>query len=128
MSESVELLKDYLPVLIVMGITAVFALGALLAGLILKPKNRYKEKLGPWECGVDPYHEADVGRFTVQFYIIAVLFVIFDVETLFLFPWAVVLKSPGMGLFVFIEMFLFIVILLVGFFYAWKKGALEWVK
>ena len=122
----INLLKDYLPVLIVMGITAAFALGALLAGMLLKPKNSYDEKLGPWECGVDPVGEADAGKFTIQFYIIAVLFVIFDVETLFLFPWAVVLDE--LGLFAFIEMLLFIVILLVGFFYAWAKGALEWVK
>ena len=123
---NINLLQDYLPVLLVMGITFVFAIGALLAGLLLKPKNSYSEKLSPWECGVDPVGEANAGKFTVQFYIIAVLFVIFDVETLFLFPWAVVLDE--IGVFAFIEMFLFIVILLVGFFYAWAKGALEWVK
>jgi len=123
---NVNLLQDYLPVILAMGITFVFAIGAVLAGLLLKPKNSYSEKLGPWECGVEPVGEADAGKFTVQFYIIAVLFVIFDVETLFLFPWAVVLDK--IGVFAFIEMFLFIVILLVGFFYAWAKGALEWVK
>ena len=123
---NINLLQDYLPILAVMGITFVFAIGALLAGMLLKPKNSYSEKLSPWECGVDPVGEADAGKFTVQFYIIAVLFVIFDVETLFLFPWAVVLDE--IGLFALIEMFLFIVILLVGFFYAWAKGALEWVK
>ncbi len=123
---NINLLQDYLPILAVMGITFVFAIGALLAGMLLKPKNSYSEKLSPWECGVDPVGEANAGKFTVQFYIIAVLFVIFDVETLFLFPWAVVLDE--IGLFALIEMFLFIVILLVGFFYAWAKGALEWVK
>lgn len=122
----VNIFQDYLPVILVMGVTAVMALGAVIAGVILKPRNRYSEKLGPWECGVDPVGEADTGKFTVQFYIIAVLFVIFDVETLFLFPWAVVLDK--IGFFAFIEMFLFIVILLVGYFYAWAKGALEWVK
>jgi len=123
---NINLLQDYLPIVLVMGITFVFAIGAVLAGILLKPKNSYSEKLGPWECGVDPVGDADAGKFTVQFYIIAVLFVIFDVETLFLFPWAVVLDE--IGIFAFIEMFLFIVILLVGFFYAWAKGALEWVK
>ena len=122
----VNIFQDYLPVIIVMGITAMMAFGAVVAGVILKPKNKYPEKLGPWECGVDPEGEADTGKFTVQFYIIAVLFVIFDVETLFLFPWAVVLDK--IGIFAFIEMVLFIAILLVGFFYAWAKGALEWVK
>lgn len=121
----VDLLHDYLPVILVMGITFVMAQAAVLAGMIIKPRNRYSEKLGPWECGVDPVGEADAGKFTVQFYIIAVLFVIFDVETLFLFPWAVVLNK--IGIFAFVEMVLFIVILLVGYFYAWAKGALEWV-
>jgi NADH-quinone oxidoreductase subunit A len=123
---NINLLQDYLPVILTMGITFLFAIGAVLAGLLLKPKNSYSEKLSPWECGVEPVGEANAGKFTVQFYIIAVLFVIFDVETLFLFPWAVVLDE--IGVFAFIEMFLFIVILLVGFFYAWAKGALEWVK
>ncbi len=122
----VAIFEDYLPILIVMGLTAVMAVGAVLAGVILKPKNRYPEKLGAWECGIDPVGQADTGKFTVQFYIVAVLFVIFDVETLFLFPWAVVLDK--IGIFAFIEMVLFIAILLVGFFYAWAKGALEWVK
>ncbi|MDT8316494.1 MAG: NADH-quinone oxidoreductase subunit A [bacterium] len=122
----VNLLQDYLPVVLVMGVTFVMAQAALLVGMILKPKNSYKEKLGPWECGIDPVGEADAGKFTVQFYIIAVLFVIFDVETLFLFPWAVVLDKIGM--FAFIEMVLFIAILLVGYFYAWAKGALNWVR
>ncbi|MDH3973256.1 MAG: NADH-quinone oxidoreductase subunit A [Deltaproteobacteria bacterium] len=122
----VNLFHDYLPVIVVMGITFVMAQAAVLVGMILKPRNSYDEKLGPWECGVDPVGEADAGKFTVQFYIIAVLFVIFDVETLFLFPWAVVLNKIGM--FAFIEMVLFIAILLVGYFYAWRKGALEWVS
>ena len=122
----VDIFQDYLPILVVMGITAVMAIGAVLAGVILKPKNSYPEKLSAWECGVEPVGEADTGKFSVQFYIIAVLFVIFDVETLFLFPWAVVLDEIGM--FALIEMVLFIAILLVGFFYAWAKGALEWVK
>ena len=122
----VDIFQDYLPVIIVMGLTTVLAVGAVLAGVVLKPKNKYPEKLGAWECGIDPVGEAGTGKFTVQFYIIAVLFVIFDVETLFLFPWAVVLDKIGM--FAFIEMLLFITILLIGFFYAWAKGALEWVK
>jgi len=123
---NVDLFQDYFPVILVMAIASVMGAGALIAGIILKPKNRYAEKLGAWECGIDPVGEADTGKFTVQFYIIAVLFVIFDVETLFLFPWAVVLDK--IGIFAFIEMFLFIVILLIGFIYAWAKGALEWVK
>lgn len=122
----VNIVQDYLPVLIIMGVTAVMAVIAIMAGIILKPKNKYPEKLAPWECGVEPVGEAHGGKFSVKFYIIAVLFVIFDVETLFLFPWAVVLDK--IGLIGFIEMLLFIMILLVGFIYAWAKGALDWVK
>ena len=122
----VNLFQDYLPIVIVMALTFVMAQVAVLVGMVLKPKNSYSEKLTPWECGIPHEGEADAGKFTVQFYIIAVLFVIFDVETLFLFPWAVVLNKIGM--FAFVEMVLFIAILLVGYFYAWSKGALEWVE
>lgn len=122
----VNIFQDYLPILVVMGITFVMAQMGIMVGMLLKPKNPYKEKLTPWECGIVPDEEADAGKFTVQFYIIAVLFVIFDVETLFLFPWAVVLNK--IGIFALIEMVLFIAILLVGYFYAWSKGALEWVE
>ena len=74
---------------------------------------------------MEPIGEADAGHFKVHFFIIAILFIVFDVETLFLFPWAVVLRDIGM--FAFIEMFIFIAILAIGYVYAWKKGALEWV-
>ena len=122
----INIVQDYLPVLIIMGVTAVMAAMTIMVGIILKPKNKYPEKLAPWECGIKPVGEAVGGKSSVQFYIIAVLFVIFDVETLFLFPWAVVLDK--IGLIGFIEMLLFIIILLVGFIYAWAKGALDWVK
>ncbi len=122
----INIVQDYLPVLIIMGVTAIMAAMTIMVGIILKPKNKYPEKLAPWECGVKPVGEAIGGKFSVQFYIIAVLFVIFDVETLFLFPWAVVLDK--IGFIGFIEMLLFIIILLVGFVYAWAKGALDWVK
>ena len=74
---------------------------------------------------MEPIGNADAGHFKVHFFIIAILFIVFDVETLFLFPWAVVLRDIGM--FAFIEMFIFIAILAIGYVYAWKKGALEWV-
>ena len=120
------MLENYLPILIFLVLGVAFGVVPIALSYVIAPKNSYSEKLSPWECGVEPVGEANAGKFTVQFYIIAVLFVIFDVETLFLFPWAVVLDE--IGVFAFIEMFLFIVILLVGFFYAWAKGALEWVK
>ncbi|HKZ71554.1 MAG TPA: NADH-quinone oxidoreductase subunit A [Nitrospirota bacterium] len=92
---------------------------------LVSPKNPTREKLLPWECGMEPIGNADAGHFKVHFFIIAILFIVFDVETLFLFPWAVVLRDIGM--FAFIEMFIFIAILAIGYIYAWKKGALEWV-
>ena len=92
---------------------------------LVSPKNPTREKLLPWECGMEPIGNADAGHFKVHFFIVAILFIVFDVETLFLFPWAVVLRDIGM--LAFIEMFIFIAILVIGFVYAWKKGALEWV-
>ncbi|HKZ72364.1 MAG TPA: NADH-quinone oxidoreductase subunit A [Nitrospirota bacterium] len=92
---------------------------------LVSPKNPTREKLLPWECGMEPIGNADAGHLKVHFFIIAILFIVFDVETLFLFPWAVVLRDIGM--FAFIEMFIFIAILAIGYVYAWKKGALEWV-
>ena len=81
-------------------------------------------KKQPYECGVDPVGEASTGQFKIHFFIVAILFIVFEVETLYLLPWAVVLQRIGM--FGYIEMFVFIFLLLVGFIYAWAKGALEW--
>ena len=115
---------DYLPVFLMVGAVSALALVVLFVSRLLRPSNPYFEKNRPYECGVDPWGEAAVGLFKVQYFLIAILFVIFDVETMFLFPWAVVLDE--IGLFGYIEMFVFIFLLLVGFAYAWAKGALEW--
>ncbi len=93
-------------------------------GRLLRPNRPGGDKLLPYECGVDPIGDARE-RFSVRFYIIAILFVIFDVETIFLFPWAIIYDQ--LALFGFIEMLIFLGILIVGYFYVWKKGALEWV-
>ena len=115
----------YLPVLIIAGFVSFIAIAVLFVNHLVSPKKSYREKYLPWECGMEPIGTADVGHFRVHFFIVAILFIVFDVETLFLFPWAVTLRD--MGMFAFVEMFIFIAILVVGLIYAWKKGALEWV-
>ncbi|MDI6802018.1 MAG: NADH-quinone oxidoreductase subunit A [Thermodesulfovibrionales bacterium] len=114
---------DYLPVLIFMMIAVAFGAGTLLVGSLFRLRRPYKEKLTPYESGNPPVGEPRY-RFSIKFYIIAMLFVIFDVEAVFLYPWAVVYNK--IGLYALIEMMLFIVILLVGYAYAWKKEAFKW--
>lgn len=114
---------QYLPVLIFLMVATAFGLGALLMGELFRIKRPYAEKLMPYESGNIPEGEPRV-RFSVKFYIIAMLFVVFDVEAVFLYPWAVVFDK--IGIFAFIEMLIFIVILLVGYIYAWKKEAFVW--
>ena len=97
----------------------------LLISRIIQPRKFYKDKYLPYECGEVPVGESWI-RFNSRFYIIALIFIIFDVEVVFLFPWAVVFKSIGMVAFV--EMFIFIAILLVGLAYVWVKGDLDWIK
>ena len=115
--------SNYLPVLIFIIIGAAFGVGALLIGTIFRLKKPYPEKLMPYESGITPTGEPRY-RFAIRFYIIAMLFVVFDVEAIFLYPWAIVFDKIGM--YAFIEMVLFIAILLVGYIYAWKKEAFEW--
>lgn len=106
-----------------MFVATAFGLGALMVGVIFRPRRPYAEKLSPYESGNIPVGEPRI-RFSVSFYIIAMLFVIFDVEAVFLYPWAVVFDR--IGLYAFVEMVIFIVILLVGYAYAWKKKAFVW--
>ena len=113
----------YLPVLIFMIIAFAFGLGTLLVGKLFRLKRDYTEKLMPYESGNTPVGEPSQ-RFNIRFYIIAMLFVIFDVEAVFLYPWALVYDK--IGLYALIEMMLFIVVLLIGYVYAWKKEAFEW--
>ena len=119
--ESVPL--NYIPIVIFVVLGAAFGLGSLLLGIALRPHRPYRAKLLPYESGSPLFSDARV-QFPMRYYIIAMLFVIFDIEIVFMFPWAVVFKDLGLlGL---IEMGLFIAILIVGFWYAWKKGALDW--
>jgi len=115
--------SEYLPVLIFILIASAFGVGALLIGYLFRLKKPYFEKLLPYESGINPKGEPRT-RFTIRFYIIAMLFVVFDVEAIFIYPWAVVFDK--IGLFAFIEMVIFIVILLIGYVYAWRKDAFVW--
>ncbi len=117
------MLADYLPILLFIVIGIGFGVMPILAGFVLGPQRPDAEKLSPYECGFAPFDEAHM-KFDVRFYLVAILFIIFDLEIAFLFPWAVVLDD--IGVFGLLAMFLFLAILVVGFIYEWKKGALEW--
>ena len=120
-NESVPL--NYLPILLFIGIGVAFGAVALLAGRLVRPNRPYRAKLAPYESGSPLFSDARI-QFPMRYYIIAMLFVIFDIEIIFMIPWAVRFQSLGLvGL---IEMLVFLSILLTGFWYAWKKGALEW--
>lgn len=117
------MLANYFAVLVFIGVALVIGILALLFGVLMGPRKPDKAKLSPYECGFDAFDDARM-PFDVRFYLVAILFIIFDLETAFLFPWAVVLRNIGwVG---FVAMMVFLSILLVGFIYEWKKGALEW--
>jgi len=117
------MLDSYLPILVLIGIAFAFALGSVVLSRLVGQKKPSEVKLAPYECGM-PLIGTAQERFSIKFYIIAMLFILFDIEAVFLYPWAVMFKRLGM--FGFVEMGIFIIILLVGFIYVWKKGALEW--
>ena len=120
-------LLDYLPIIIFFGI-ALFIGGVFLVGAwVVAPKNPDKEKVSAYECGFNAFDDARM-KFDVRFYLVSILFIIFDLEVAFLFPWAITLKSmaPEIAQFAFLSMMAFLGVLTVGFIYEWKKGALEW--
>jgi len=114
---------NYWPVAIYGLIAIVFGIFTVSFGYLLRPNRPDPSKLSPYECGCPPVGDARE-RFSVHFYIIAMIFVLFDLEAVFMYPWAI--NYIKLGLFGFVEMLVFIFILLVGYFYVWKKGALEW--
>jgi NADH-quinone oxidoreductase subunit A len=118
-----ELLAEYLPILIFLGIATGLASLILLASFVIARQRPDSEKLSSYECGFEPFEDAR-SRFDVRFYLVAILFIIFDLEVAFLFPWAVSLGN--IGLLGFWSMMIFLAVLTVGFVYEWKKGALEW--
>jgi NADH-quinone oxidoreductase subunit A len=115
--------SEYLGVLIFLMVATAFGIGSLILGEFLRIRRPYAEKLMPYESGNAPVGEPHM-RFSVKFYIVAMLFVVFDVEAVFLYPWAIVFDK--IGLYAFIEMVIFIAILLVGYIYAWRKEAFVW--
>jgi NADH-quinone oxidoreductase subunit A len=119
--------SDYIPILIMIAVAAGFAVGTLVLTHLLGPKKPNPDKLSVYECGVPPVGKARI-RFSVKFYLVAVLFVLFDIETIFLYPWAIVFKRllHSGGGFIFFEMVSFLLILAIGLIYAWKRGALDW--
>ncbi|MGH8468260.1 MAG: NADH-quinone oxidoreductase subunit A [Gammaproteobacteria bacterium] len=117
------MLAQYLPVLIFIIVALVFGAVALCVGFALGPRRGDEEKLSPYECGFEPFEDARM-KFDVRYYLVAILFIIFDLEIAFLFPWAVALKD--IGLLGFSAMMIFLAVLVIGFVYEWKKGALEW--
>lgn len=115
--------QEFIPIVLFLVVAIGFALFTLVPSRLLQTTKYNKVKLEPYECGIEPRTDAR-DRYSIRYYLVAMLFVIFDVETVFMFPWAVILEQ--LGLFGLIEMLVFLFILVVGFAYAWKKGALEW--
>ena len=117
------MLDAYIPIFIFVLVAIGFAIFTLVFASLLRAERYEKVKLEPYECGIKPETDAR-DRYSVRYYLVAMLFVIFDVETVFMFPWAVILDE--LALFGLIEMLVFLFILVVGYVYAWRKGALEW--
>ena len=117
------MLEAYIPIFLFILVAVGFAIFTLMVAGLVHPRRDSKVKLQPYECGIEPLTDAR-DRYSVRYYLVAMLFVIFDVETVFMFPWAVVMDE--LLLFGLIEMLIFLFILVVGYAYAWRKGALEW--
>tara|TARA_Y100000992_G_C20986356_1_gene359788 strand:- start:73 stop:441 length:369 start_codon:yes stop_codon:yes gene_type:complete len=118
-----EFLNDYLSIIIFLIISLGLSIGFIVVNFIFSPKNPDPEKLSAYECGFEPFQDSRM-EFDVRFYLVAILFIIFDLEIAFLFPWAISLGN--IGLFGFCSMMIFLFILTIGFIYEWKKGALDW--
>ena len=117
------MLDNYLPILIFLAVAGGFGVLLLALGWVLGPRRPDREKVSPYECGFEAFEDSRT-KFDVRYYLVAILFIIFDLEIAFLFPWATVIND--IGLFGFLSMMLFLGILVVGFVYEWMKGALEW--
>jgi NADH-quinone oxidoreductase subunit A len=119
----VVMLGEYLPILLFLAVATVVGVALLVLGSLLGPQRPESEKLSPYECGFEAFEDAHM-QFDVRYYLIAILFIAFDLEIAFVFPWAVIFRSLGfVGL---VEMGIFLGLLVLGFVYVWKKGALEW--
>ena len=118
-----DFLKDYLSIIVFIFVALGLSIGFIILNFLFSPQNPDPEKLSAYECGFEAFSDSRM-EFDVRFYLVAILFIIFDLEVAFLFPWAVSLGS--IGIFGFWSMMIFLLILTVGFIYEWKKGALEW--
>lgn len=117
------MLGNYFPVLLFLVMATLFGVVGLAAGFLLGPRRPDREKLSPYECGFEAFEDAR-GKFDVRFYLVAILFILFDLEIAFFVPWALVLDELGMN--ALLAMLPFLLVLVVGFVYEWRKGALEW--
>tara|TARA_B100000029_G_scaffold172761_1_gene169122 strand:- start:6468 stop:6824 length:357 start_codon:yes stop_codon:yes gene_type:complete len=117
------MLTEYLPILLFLIVSLLFSVGAMSLSFLVSPKKPSDEKLSPYECGFEPFEDART-KFDIRFYLVALLFIIFDLEVAFLFPWAVSLGE--IGVFGYFSMMIFLFFLTIGFIYEWKKGALDW--
>ena len=118
-----DFLNEYLSIIIFLAIALILSIGFIFINFVFSPKNPDPEKLSTYECGFEPFDDSR-GKFEVKFYLVAILFIIFDLEIIFLFPWAVAFSE--IGLFGFLSMMFFLFVLTVGFIYEWMKGALDW--
>jgi NADH-quinone oxidoreductase subunit A len=117
-------LSEYLPIVILAALALAFAVLSLAASSIVRPNKPTPAKLAPYECGIEPERLPKGERFSVKFYVVAMLFIIFDIETIFLFPWAVGFRQ--LGLFGLVEMAVFIALVFVAYVYIWNRGGLDW--
>ena len=120
---SSDFLKDYFPIMLFLFIALGLSIGFIVLNFVFSPKNPDPEKLSAYECGFEPFSDSRM-EFDVRFYLVAILFIIFDLEIAFLFPWAISLGT--IGLYGYLSMLIFLFILTIGYIYEWKKGALDW--
>ncbi|MFZ4121941.1 MAG: NADH-quinone oxidoreductase subunit A [Caulobacterales bacterium] len=118
-----DLLSEYLPIVILIGLAAALGVGFMLAAWVIAPKDANAEKVSAYECGFNAFDDARM-KFDVRFYLVAILFIIFDLEVAFLFPW--IFEIHDGNIFAFWSMMVFLGVLAIGFIYEWRKGALEW--
>ena len=116
-------MTEYIPILVFLLLAFGISIGAIFSSLVVVERNAYHDKNSTYECGFDPFDESR-SRFEVKFYLVAILFIIFDLEIVFLFPWAIAFKD--LGLFGFLSMMFFLLVLTIGFVYEWMEGALDW--
>ena len=117
--------QNYIPILLMLAVVALLACGMIVLSYLLGPRHPTRQKLTTYECGIAPTGDARQ-RFSVKFYLVAMVFILFDVEVIFLYPWAVIYRE--LKLFGFVEMLFFILLVAAGFAYLWRKGVLDWTK